>query len=191
MSSSHSLTVIFVLLFFFLVYTAIVIWKEKKNYLKNRLTIQFHHFIFPIPPWWHREEINENNWLFKRVDSHYDWFCRFEYLPLNGSTSSDIEGRHLDLLLQLKLNQLQIVFDPDPLTFYREIKGPNSLWQLKRMEGTATEKEENRIYCDIVVLTQLNGSEMFFLINQSSVLSGIIEGPFFDQMLKDMHPHHL
>ena len=50
-----------------------------------------------------------------------------------------------------------------------------------RVEGKATEKVINRLYLDIYLFQYKE--DAYFFISRSSVLNGIVEGPFFEEMI--------
>ncbi len=109
---------------------------------------------------------------FKRADTSYDWFLKVTLIK----TSESLEN----LLLQ-HLAEKNILLDQP------EEWGQTTLTQADeslRVEGTGTRDDSQRIYLDLTFLQRKNG--VLKVESQSSVLNGLVEGPFVEAMLKTL-----
>ena len=50
----------------------------------------------------------------------------------------------------------------------------------------ATEDIENRIYLDIMIYKDIMQEDFLLCISRSSILNGMVEGPYFEEVLKTM-----
>jgi hypothetical protein len=163
--------------------TAYAVKNERKFFDKNKKTIFFFDVTFDIPSWWSKHHISSNKLIFQRRDQKYDWFAFIEKSSL--SLSNPIHSHliiledQLNVLLKDKLEELNIIFDEKTSPLARK----NGLF----IEGTGTEKGERRIYLELMVLLHPHTQEIYFLGSLSSVLNGIIEGPYFDLILQNIN----
>jgi hypothetical protein len=161
----------------FATYAAFVIKNEKKEAFDTGIDLNFHGFVFKVPRWWTATESKDDFIQFERTDTRYDWKACFHWLPI----SEEKDPQAIFEEMALKKN---IVYDPETAV----VKVPDMLENLKkegiealRVEGTATEDNEHRIYYDAFVLKGNGG--FVFLESRSSILNGLLEGPFFEQCL--------
>ncbi len=173
---------VFCSIILFLIYLAIVIGSEKTTYEEDSKLIDFHQVRLPIPNWW-TQIINEKNLMrFERTDTHYDWYCTFEYF--------ENEQRPCPEILISHLQEQRIKMDPEPEVVVTEnseylIKNKGAAQYFEdfiRIEGTATQDEQNRIYYDCLFLKNQNG-DCYRFISHASVLSGSVEGPYFEEAI--------
>jgi hypothetical protein len=159
-------------------YTAIVIKKEKSIYLIHAKDFPFVHFLLKIPSWWtFKEDCTSTRASFYRSDTHYDWSAKFEWF--SALSLKKIES--LNILTKI-IEEKGISFDEGILPFRPFDLNP---FEVIRMEGTATNNEDlSRLYYDIFILIDLNKEGYLVCESQSSVLNGLIEGPFFDEVIK-------
>lgn len=163
------------------IYTMIVVKKEVSDFLKESKKIIFNQFHIFTPKWWTIKSEDEQKIIFQRLDTHYDWNLEISLIELIDAPENWIENH---------FEQENIVFDSDKRVTTKDlnsIKNKNlNLEFFIRIDGTATKNQEERLYCDIVLLKDKRTKQYLLLKNISSVLNGIIEGPFFEEMLKHL-----
>ena len=146
----------------------------------------FYRHQLLIPPWWTLAQESSLLLRFERSDTHYDWVARFERRPCDPShTAQDIA--------QQECTRLKVEFDPDRLQeiadarFIADAKCRKQLAQHSlRLEGTAKQFQTERCHLDLFVIKRPQCSHCYMFSSWSSVLSGLIEGPYFDQVLKNL-----
>jgi len=151
------------------VYTLRVIRSEMSVYKRSGQPVHLgdHHFI--IPSWWSlHQDSTQDHLMYYRKDTHYDWLVSFQLME----TSQTPEH-----LMQTILDSRKIVFDRPTLSCSSE-DGPTI-----RQEGTATVGDEDRIYYDICIIQHDKNTPLLVCENRSSVLNGLIEGPYFEEIL--------
>ncbi len=160
----------------FATYAAFIIRGEKDVALKNAVTLVFHGLEIPIPPWWTATTNTDEMIIFERTDTRYEWQSRFSF---STEEYKDLQDAFEKLALKHKL-----IFDKDTSIIHE----PSSFANLKnqgiealRVEGTATKGHEDRVYYDAALLKIEDG--IVILESESSVLNGLLEGPFFEQAL--------
>jgi hypothetical protein len=176
--------IILIAFIFFLIYMARVIAKEKESYSDSAKLDTFHGLLLLLPSWWSKTLEKSNLWQFERTDSPYEWFCRLSY---ENSTHHNLQDE-----LQQYFLQEEILFDPEDSIITSEanhlIKDPLLLSNIKeflRIEGTATEKQIERVYIDSCWISLKNNSKhIYHFMSYSSVLNGSLEGPYFEEVLK-------
>lgn len=165
------------------VYTMWIIKNEQKTYLKNARLVVFKQFKLYTPSWWGEVPTNlENELCFKRLDTRYDWEARFTWTPV---------GDHRDLVELFKehIHQRNILFDEDTSIIYNACdfkEGElitSGLYQMVRLEGTATANKEERLYYDAFLVREIKSGAFLFAESKSSVLNGLIEGPYFEAVM--------
>ncbi len=159
-------------LLFFGIYAAWVIKNEKKIYLKKAKHFLFHDFSFAIPSWWSLKGEDNEKKIFHRADTYYDWEAQFILL----------EERKAPLIEQLisfmKANE--IILDPENAQT-REFQEEDL--ECLQIEGTGTEKQEERIYFDAYIVRRPEDQKTILALSKSSILNGMLEGPFFEEMM--------
>ncbi|MBL7666293.1 MAG: hypothetical protein JNM93_14255 [Bacteriovoracaceae bacterium] len=165
-----------------LIYTALIIAREKTTYLEEAKIMRFHDLEFPIPRWWTQTEQQNSFWKFERTDTRYDWYANFQKLESHKAAA--------EILIHY-LQQKNIKMDPSPESMVEENTAHlfkdkmlvENFSDFIRMEGTATQDEEERIYLDVVILKKENANTYYLLESRSSVLNGGVEGPYFEEAL--------
>ncbi|MFZ4714643.1 MAG: hypothetical protein ACOYL6_13060 [Bacteriovoracaceae bacterium] len=134
-----------------------------------------------MPHWWSATIEETTKLRFERTDTRYDWYAIFTW-------KENPENLSLESLAQNWMNEQEIEIDPD-----RKETSENYCEALKenieffyRVEGTATEKESERIYYDLCFIKDKRFPQFFFAENKSSVLNGLVEGPYFEEVLKHL-----
>ncbi len=159
-----------------LAYAAWVIKNEKKYFLKNLIPYKIGPFFLQTPIWWSIKEQKENQIIFERKDTKYEWMAIFSLIK-----DSDF---NLDNFLIEFVKNKNIIFDPES----SDISFKPNKFNLEMIEvgGTATENNIDRIYYDIAMLRLKN--EILICESKSSILNGAVEGPYFEEVLKRIRP---
>jgi hypothetical protein len=138
-----------------------------------------------IPKWWGLTEQNSVRLKFERTDTRYDWYANFVYFP-------DHENKDMPKLLEEKLNlegiefDLDVVFETDSRVLFRDDKIQEEFQEVIRVEGKASQNVVDRIYYDIYIMRRLNDNGYFIFESRSSVLNGLVEGPYFEESLSEL-----
>lgn len=163
----------------FLSYSAYAIRNEKKHYYQSAKDISFKGLQLKIPSWWQESWESDSSLNFKRADTYYDWSAQFKFCPFDSSKFNDVNE-----ILNLELKSRKIEIDQDTqiknelnLIFAKEIS-------YARIEGTGTLDHEERVYLDLLILKK--EMKTWIISSQSSVLNGCVEGPYFDEVLKNI-----
>lgn len=165
------------------VYTMRVIKNEKKNYLENAQEIVFKNFKLITPRWWSLVDSgSENEILFKRLDTRYDWEARFIWNEQN-SDKNIIE------LFKEKIHERHILFDEEnsvihnPSDFREKDLIKSGRYEMVRLEGTATADRAERLYYDAFLIRDTNNGKYMYAESKSSILNGLVEGPYFEEVM--------
>ena len=161
-------------------YTARVIKNEKANYIKEAREVRFHLFKFFVPKWWGDVETNSQNEIcFKRLDTRYEWIACFHWNT--PSTETD-----LIKLFQSKIHDRKILFDEDASIIYNPTDFLHGDFEVVRLEGTATLDQQDRLYYDAFLVREKKSGNYLYAESKSSVLNGLVEGPYFEEVMKRM-----
>jgi hypothetical protein len=168
------------------IYVMWIIKNEQKNYIKNARTVIFKQFKLFTPTWWSEIPSNSENELrFKRLDTRYDWEARFIWSPI-------ADHRDIIELFKEHIEQRKILFDEDSSIIYNPEdfrEGPlffSGLFEMVRLEGTATQDREERLYYDAFLIREKQSGCFLYAESKSSVLNGLIEGPYFESVMTRM-----
>ncbi|MBP9673893.1 MAG: hypothetical protein KBD63_02265 [Bacteriovoracaceae bacterium] len=165
-----------------LIYTLKIIRAEKKNEIKLQNFFTLHSLSFKTPTWWE----------LKLPDSkHCKVFLKKEDATFLGYFFWSHENNSIDNILKNYLEKNNIIFDTHEFIMSTDTKKFSAsfaphLQQALRYEGMATLNAEERIYCDIFVFHLKNEQGYYFFENRSSVLHGMVEGPYFEAVLKSL-----
>lgn len=165
---------------FGLIYAAKVIAQEKKQFHQDGKWLNWNNFEFFVPAWWTQNKEMFDSLYFYRSDTSYDWYFQIEIIPSSTSTLHAKDSY---------LNSQKIELDPEVVITTEKnyvLKNVTTLSKVSsflRIESTATQKEEERIYLDATWIYFENG-DMLQLISKSSVLNGGIEGPYVEEVIK-------
>jgi hypothetical protein len=167
------------------IYTMRIIGQEKSTFKQESYEVQFGDLSLMIPKWWTLTAQSTQQLKFERTDTHYNWYCLFTYFP-------DHQQKDLPKLLEEKLNQetiefdKEVVFETDSRVLFRDDEVQKEFQEIIRVEGTASQNVENRIYYDIYLMRRLNDQGYFIFESRSSVLNGSVEGPYFEESLSEL-----
>lgn len=167
------------------VYTLKIIGQEKSSFKQDSYLVHFGDLEMMIPNWWTLTEQSPTEITFERTDTRYDWFAKFRYFP-------DHEGKDMPKLLEEKLNlekiefDMDVVFETDSRVLFRDDKIQSEFQEVIRVEGKAAQDVVDRIYYDIYLMRLLNDKGYFLFESRSSVLNGLVEGPYFEESLSEL-----
>ena len=172
----------------FLFYTLIVVKEEKASFRESAKEIIFHQFKFQIPSWWGliadgQAADDKNTLRWKRLDTRYDWEAKLQReTGLNGDISIEEDFKN-------RIEELELIFDLDssdilmPSDFKNRQEVLDGHIELVRIEGTATKSGTERCYFDAFLVRDHLRKECLFATSLSSVLNGLVEGPYFEEMM--------
>lgn len=167
------------------IYTLKIIGQEKSSFKQECYEVHFSDLALMIPNWWTITEQSPTALKFERTDTRYDWYASFVYF-------ADHENRELPKLLEEKLNQekiefdMDVVFETDSRVLFRDSKIQEEFQEIIRVEGKASQNVVDRIYYDIYLMRRLNDKGYFLFESRSSVLNGLVEGPYFEESLSEL-----
>lgn len=168
------------------VYTLRVIKQEKTNYLKNPKEVQFKIFRLLIPRWWGEVPGESDDEIrFKRLDTRYEWQATFRWF--NQRSEKNI----IDLFKE-KIFEKRILFDEEnsvihnPSDFLDKPLIQSGQFEMVRLEGTATADRSERLYYDAFLIRHLESGHYLYAESVSSVLNGLVEGPYFEEVMRQL-----
>jgi hypothetical protein len=167
------------------IYTLRIIQKEKSSFKDDSYLINFGRLSLMIPNWWSIIKQTPTAIRFERTDTRYDWYAVFAYYPDHG-------GKTLPQLLEEKLDlekiefDMDVVFETDSRVVFRDSEIQQYFQEMIRVEGKASENVVDRIYYDIYLLRSQNDQGYFIFESKSSVLNGLVEGPYFEESLAEL-----
>lgn len=167
------------------IYTLKIIGKEKTTFKDECYQVQFGGLELMIPSWWTITEQSPQRIKFERTDTRYDWFASFAYFP-------DSENKEMPKLLEEKLDlekiefDMDVTFETDSRVLFRNSEIQEHFQEVIRVEGKASMNVVDRIYYDIYIMRALNDKGYFIFESLSSVLNGLVEGPYFEESLSEL-----
>lgn len=172
------------LLFGLGIYTMWVIKNEKITYLKNARLIKFKKFKLFVPIWWKEvaNQPDDDEICFKKNAKNDNWEARFIWNP-KGSDQELIE------LFKEHIAYRKILFDEDnaiihnPGDFNEGKLISSGLYEMVRIEGTATEDDQERLYYDAFLIREKENGHYLYAESKSSILNGLAEGPYFEAVM--------
>lgn len=168
------------------VYTMWVIKNEKKTYLKNAREVHFKKFKLFVPRWWGEIPAGENELIFKRLDTRYDWEAHFIWFS---EESPEKLQEDLIELFKSKIHERKILFDEEtsiiynPSDFREGALVGSGRYEMVRLEGTATQDRQERLYYDAFLIREKETGEYLYAESRSSILNGLVEGPYFEEVM--------
>lgn len=167
------------------IYTMKIIGQEKSTFKDESYEVRFGRLSLTIPNWWTITEQSDNELKFERTDTRYDWFAKYSYFPTHNDLPLDeLLKQKLDLL-QLEFDQ-DVVFETDSRVVFRDSEIQEYFQEMIRVEGKASQNVMDRIYYDIYIMRGLEDSGYFIFESLSSVLNGLVEGPYFEESLAEL-----
>jgi hypothetical protein len=166
-------------------YTMRIIGEEKSSFKDDSYQVTFGELVLMIPNWWSITSQTDHELRFERTDTRYDWYAVFKYVPNH-------EGKDLPKLLEEKLDleELEfdedVVFETDSRVLFRDSKVQEHFQEMIRVEGKASQKIVDRVYYDVLITRAQNEAGYFIFESKSSVLNGLVEGPYFEESLSEL-----
>jgi hypothetical protein len=166
-------------------YTLRIIGQEKSSFKQECYEVHFADLTLMIPNWWSLTEQTPNRFKFERTDTRYDWYAYYTYFPNH-------EDKELTKILEEKLNQegiefdSDVVFETDSRVLFRDDRIQEQFQEVIRVEGKASQNVVDRIYYDIYLMRRLEDKGYFLFESRSSVLNGLVEGPYFEESLSEL-----
>lgn len=166
-------------------YTMKIIGEEKLSFKDESYEVQFSDLSLMIPNWWTIMEQNEARIRFARTDTRYDWYAVFAYYPDHG-------GKNLPDLLTAKLDlekiefDMDVTFETDSRVLFRDSKIQEYFQEVIRVEGKGSQNVIDRLYYDIYIMRVQGDPGYFMFESRSSVLNGLVEGPYFEESLSEL-----
>lgn len=166
-------------------YTLKIIGEEKSSFQQESYLVNFGKLSLMIPNWWTIVNQTPSALRFERTDTRYDWYAVFTYFP-------DHEGKTLPQILEDKLNEqkiefdMDVVFETDSRVVFRDPKIQEYFQEMIRVEGKASENVVDRIYYDLFIMRAQDDQGYFIFESKSSVLNGLVEGPYFEESLAEL-----
>ncbi len=166
-------------------YTMRIIGEEKSIFKEDCYQVTFGNLSLMIPNWWTIVEETPLELRFERTDTKYEWHALFSYFP-------DHQEKSMPLLLEEKLDQekiefdLDVIFETDSRVLFRDSAVQKYFQEVIRVEGKASQNGVERVYYDIYLMRGLNEKGYFIFESWSSVLNGLVEGPYFEEGLSEL-----
>jgi hypothetical protein len=166
-------------------YVMKTVGQERSSFKDDSYLVQFGALSLTIPNWWTITGQDKSHLIFERTDTRYDWYARFEYFP-------DHQDLPLDKILENKLNQEKlefdqdVVFETDSRVLFRDTDIQRHFQEVIRVEGKASQDVVERTYYDIYIMRGLEDQGYFIFESRSSVLNGLVEGPYFEESLSEL-----
>lgn len=167
------------------IYTLKIVGQEKSSFRDDSYAVEFGDLSLMIPNWWTLTKQSNESLTFERTDTRYDWYALYTYIPNH-------EGKDLPALLEEKLNKEEIEFDMDVVwetdsrVLFRDDKIQEQFQEVIRVEGKGSQRIIERLYYDIYLMRRLNDPGYFIFESRSSVLNGLVEGPYFEESLSEL-----
>lgn len=167
----------------FAVYTLWIIRQESTTFLEDSYEVAFQHLSLPIPNWWSITRQENQLIEFQRTDTRYDWYARFEFFPAPPETvltdvlAQKIESEELDY------DKDDVSIETDSRVLFRDPATQAYFSEVIRVEGKASQRIEERTYFDLFLFRNKKENGYYICESRSSVLNGLVEGPFFEECL--------
>ena len=166
-------------------YTLKIIGEEKSTFKDESYEVQFSNLSLMIPNWWSIVGQTSEALRFERTDTRYDWYANFTYHPQhNGKTLPQLLEEKLDLE-KIEFD-MDVVFETDSRVLFRDDEIQEFFQEIIRVEGKASQNVVDRIYYDIYLMRSQNDAGYFIFESRSSVLNGLVEGPYFEESLAEL-----
>ncbi|MBY0518346.1 MAG: hypothetical protein K2P81_15660 [Bacteriovoracaceae bacterium] len=169
------------------IYTLRIIRQESTDFLEESYLIQFGQLSLPIPQWWSISRQENQMIEFKRADTRYDWFARFEYIKDEGHTAlTDILHQKIESE-ELDYDKDDVVIETNSAHLFKNKETQLYFTEVIRVEGKASLRIEERVYLDLYLFRNRKDSGYYMCESRSSVLNGLVEGPFFEECLSHLN----
>jgi hypothetical protein len=167
------------------IYTMKIIGKEQASFQDESYEVVFSRLRLMIPRWWSITEQSDHQLRFQRTDTRYDWYALFSYLP--GEADKPLADLLAEKFEQEKIEfDMDVVFETDSRVLFRDSAIQEHFQEVIRVEGKASQNVMDRIYYDIYLMRGLGEDGYFIFESKSSVLNGLVEGPYFEESLSEL-----
>ena len=88
-----------------------------------------------------------------------------------------------------KIQDKKILFDEEnsvihnPTDFLEKDFIKSGEYEMLRLEGTATEDGQERLYYDAFIVRHIDQGQYLYAESRSSILNGLVEGPYFEEVM--------
>jgi hypothetical protein len=167
-------------------YTLWIVRQESSTFIEESYLITFGRLSLPIPTWWSITKQENGLIEFKRTDTRYDWYARFEFIPGDVNISlpdilhAKIEAEELDY------DKDDVVIETEARHLFKDEATQKHFVEVIRVEGKASQRIEERVYLDVYLFRNKAEGGHYICESRSSVLNGSVEGPFFEECLSLM-----
>lgn len=168
------------------VYTLRIIRQEHSDFIDESYEVTFGKLSLPIPAWWSITRKENQLIEFSRTDTRYDWYARFEFIPsdpnipLTDFLSAKVEKEELDY------DKDDVVIETNSTHLFKVPETQQYFLEVIRVEGKASQRIEERVYFDMYLFRNKTEGGHYLCESRSSVLNGLVEGPFFEECLSLM-----
>lgn len=169
----------------FAIYALFVIKNEGQNYIDESSPLSVGEVILNIPNWWTLTREQKDSYYYERTDTRYEWFSKIDFVRADQFEKiEDIFDRYI-----LKQN---VQFDPDvtltttPEHLFFSEGTASKIIECLRVEGMGTQNLSKRIYWDVYLFRLNDSSDYYIFESWSSVLNGMLEGPYFEESVSRM-----
>jgi hypothetical protein len=170
----------------FAVYTLWIIRQESTTFLEDSYEVEFQHLSLPIPNWWTITRQENQLIEFQRTDTRYDWYARFEFFPAPSETVlTDVLAQKIEME-ELDYDKDDVSIETDSRVLFRDPITQAYFSEVIRVEGKASQRIEERTYFDLFLFRNKKENGYYICESRSSVLNGLVEGPFFEECLSLM-----
>lgn len=167
---------LFILFIAALIYTMKIIRSEKDVALKNGKAFKIGHIEILTPPWWSATTQTSESLIFERTDTRYDWRGSFEKLQ-TPSEKFNLQEYFVDLIKEKKL-------ELDEIHAFTPAESEHEGHRVLHIESTATQRGIERMYYDAYLILSADEENLYYFESLSSVLNGMVEGPYFEEAAK-------
>ncbi|HXH32552.1 MAG TPA: hypothetical protein VNJ01_17260 [Bacteriovoracaceae bacterium] len=166
-------------------YTLRIIGEEKSSFKDEATVLEFSNLKLQIPNWWSITEQTDHRLRFARTDTRYDWYALFQFYP--GASLKTLPKILEELLNDQNIEfDLDVVFETDSRVLFRDSIIQEHFQEVIRVEGKASENIVDRIYYDLFLMRNKDDEGYFVFESKSSVLNGLVEGPYFEESLAEL-----
>mgnify|MGYP000704286129 CR=1 FL=1 len=179
--------ILLIVILFFFYYAARKIKAEKSSFLEEAEHLSFKKLSLPIPFWWSQIKVVEQNTLkFQRSDTKYDWSCTIKEVAVKTTVLSyaDHYLKENEIVLDNSYDSYEKTVRADYL--FKNESTFEGVEDFIRYEATGTKNETDRIYLDLVCFRISGDKNIYHMESTSSILNGCVEGPFFEESLKNL-----
>ncbi|MFP5491842.1 MAG: hypothetical protein ACLGG0_10090 [Bacteriovoracia bacterium] len=168
------------------IYTLKIVRQESTDFIDESFEVEFGKLNLPIPRWWSISRQENNLIQFERTDTRYDWYARFEFFPGGNEISlpdilhNKIESEELDY------DKDDVVIETNSQHLFKDADTQKYFTEVIRVEGKASQRIEDRVYFDMYLFRHKAENGYYLCESRSSVLNGLVEGPFFEECLSLM-----